>query len=109
MTYIYIIKFIFRQFNGCVFLLIFFSVYKLISRPPNQIIPLITKSFKKKTPLAVAAITTLVIGPFFLGNKQLKKKKKLSRKKINKRSSSRVCVTGYQLKPRNEFRRKPPF
>jgi len=46
----YIIKFIFRQFNGCFFLLIFFSVYKLISHPPNQISPLITKSFKKKIP-----------------------------------------------------------
>jgi len=27
-----------------------FSVYKLISRPPDQIIPLITKSFKKNLP-----------------------------------------------------------
>lgn len=57
-----------------------FSVYKLISRPPDQIIPLITKSFKK-TSLTDGAITPLVIGPFFSWQQAIKKKKNTKSKK----------------------------
>lgn len=52
----------------------FFFCLQVYFPPPDQIIPLITKSFKK-TSLSIAAIAPFVIGPFFLCNKQLKEKK----------------------------------
>lgn len=59
--------------------------------------------------MAVAA--PLVIGPlfFYASGPAIKKKKKREKKKIIKDRGTRVCVTGYQLKPRNGILAKTAF